>query len=113
MISTTPGDGFHGVPCYWCYYRFLDKRRTGKSFPLTPAGKAEAVAFAQAVIEEQNRPTIVERPRLTVDQLWEKFLGERSRGWRPNTRRIYREAWGLFANFIGPHTIAQSVGRRA
>lgn len=101
----------HGAPCYWVYYRTPDGKRTGKPFPFNAAGKADAIGYAQGVVESQVKPGTAERPRLTVAQLWAEFVGERGRGWRFNTRRIYHEAWAPFEAVAGAHNIAEDVGR--
>jgi integrase len=46
-----------------------------------------------------------------VTQLWEAFCRERAPAWRTNTTRLNNEDWAHFSNFVGPHTLAEGVGR--
>lgn len=81
--------------------------RQQASFPATKAGKAEAEAFMTAFTEEAEQAAAP--VRLTVRALWTAYLAAESEHLRPNTQRLYRDAWRTWEQFIGPDTIAEDV----
>lgn len=82
--------------------------RQQTSFAGTREGKAEAEAFFKAYAHESatNQPAAAP---LTVAQLWAAYREAEFPTIRPNTRRLYTEAWRHFENFIHPETIAQQI----
>ncbi len=69
--------------------------RGQKSFPLTAKGKQEAEAFAKAFTAEQRLAV-----RTTRD-LWERYVADQFPTLRPNSQRLYREAWRRWEDFFG------------
>lgn len=81
--------------------------RQQTSYPATKAGKAEAEAFIKAFVAEAERR---EAPvRLTVRALWTAYLAAEAEHLRPNTLRLYRDAWRTWEQFINPETVADDI----
>jgi integrase len=72
--------------------------RGQRAFPLTAQGKQQAEAFAKAFSAEQVAAA------LTTRELWEKYTADQFPTLRPNSRRIYREAWRHWELFYGTAT---------
>lgn len=106
-------EGSHrGVPVFWVEYRKADGKRTGKPFPRTRAGRNDAMQFAEGVVEQQSQPVKpAEKPLLTVAEIGKRFMVAEFPAFRPNTMRMCRDAWRTFEAFVGPHTIAEDLGR--
>lgn len=68
------------------------------SFPLTPAGKQEAEAFAKAFAAEATRTLAVR----TTRALWDAYTADQFPMLRPNSQRLYREAWRHWEGWFGP-----------
>jgi hypothetical protein len=83
--------------------------RHQESFAGTREGKAEAEAFYKAFKAEAEKGASSPASPLTVRQLWMRFLESESGTLRPNTRRLYAEAWRHWENFITPEAIAQDM----
>lgn len=73
-------------------------KRGQKSFPLTAAGKQEAEAFARAFTAET--PDAVR----TTRDLWDRYTASQFKELRPNSQRLYREAWKFWERFFGVTT---------
>ena len=69
--------------------------RGQRAFPLTAKGKQEAEAFAKAFTAEQRLAV-----RTTRD-LWERYTADQFPTLRPNSQRLYREAWRHWEDFFG------------
>lgn len=82
--------------------------RRQESFPATPAGKAEAEAFFKGFGDEMAAKEAKPEP-LTVRGLWTAYLAAEAEHLRPNTLRLYRDAWRTWEQFIGESSIAQDV----
>jgi integrase len=107
-------EGVHrGAKVYWVEHKVLpDLRRTAVPFPRTRAGKVEATNYATGIALEQEQAAKPAEPlRLTVDQLWVRYVEAEFPAFRPNTKRIYRDGWKPWALFVGPATIAEDLGR--
>lgn len=70
-------------------------RRGQRSFPLTAAGKQEAEAFARAFTTES--PTAL----TTTRDLWDRYRADQFPTLRPNSQRLYTEAWRHWEAFYG------------
>jgi integrase len=102
-------EGTHrGALVYWTLYPSKGGRAQAL-FPRTRVGKHAAIEFARGVIEEAAKP--IKTATLTVEQLFQRFEEENAAHLRPNTRRIYRQTFAEFQNFVGPHTIAEDCTR--
>lgn len=82
--------------------------RQQMSFPATKAGKAEAEAFIKAFVAESEEKAAAPAP-LTVRALWTAYLADVAEHLRPNTLRLYRDAWRTWEQFINAETIADDV----
>jgi len=78
--------------------------RGQRSFPLTVAGEQEAKAFARAFSNESVRTAV------TTDDLWTRYTADQFPTLRPNSRRLYTEAWRHWVDFYG---IARDPGAMA
>jgi integrase len=105
-------EGTHrGAKVYWVEYKDQG-RRTAAPYPRTRPGKVEATNFAAGIALEQEQAAKPAAPlRLTVDQLWVRYVEAEFPAFRPNTKRIYRDGWKPWALFVGPATIAEDLGR--
>ena len=104
-------DTNHGDPVYVVLYRKVDGRPGEKLYPRSKTGKMDAIAFAQGAADElraQLHPAAPEQ--LTVSQLFRRFLDTQTAHLRPNSIRLYRERWGHWEAFVGPHAIAEELG---
>jgi integrase len=82
--------------------------REQRSFPRTKAGKVEAEQYFntfRAEVTATRRGT----KRLTTRALWEAFRAENFPALRPNSQRIYGEAWGRWEKFYGTTTPAEDL----
>jgi integrase len=106
-------EGTHrGAPVIWVEHKARDGSRTGKPFPRTRAGKSDALDYATGVALEQERAATPAEPlRLTVAELWARYIEAEFPAFRPNTKRIYRDGWKPWELFVGPATIAEDLGR--
>lgn len=69
--------------------------RQQRSFPLTALGKHEAEAFARAFTQERGRVV------RTTGDLWDRYVADQFPTLRPNSQRLYREAWRHWVDFYG------------
>lgn len=104
LFST--GTGASKVSRYVVQWTNAHKRREQESFPGTKAGRAEAEAFMQSFAAEQGRE---EAPPLTVRALWTAYLASEAEHLRPNTLRLYRDAWRTWEQFIGENTVCDDI----
>jgi integrase len=98
-----------GIAVWRVEYRLHGARKAAQ-YPRTADGKADALAFAGGVVAQLAQPARAEDP-LTIEQLFQRFVDEKSPEWRPNTLRIYQQSWGYWARHVGPHTIAETCTR--
>lgn len=96
-----------GVKKYVVQYGAKDARKQD-SWPFTKVGKTEAEAFFKAFQAEQERKP-EEKHRITVRELWKAYLAAEEEHLRPNTRRLYAEAWRRWEQFITPDSIADDL----
>lgn len=82
-------------------------KREQESFAGNKAGKAEAEAFFKAFAEEAKTKDAA--APLTVRALWTVYLDAEAEHLRPNTLRLYRDAWRTWEQFINESTIAHDV----
>lgn len=82
--------------------------RRQESWPATKEGRREAEAFFKAFGAEQEAKEKAPAP-LTMRQMWEAYLIAEAEHLRPNTLRLYKEAWKTWEQFIGESTIAQDL----
>lgn len=83
--------------------------RKQESFPGTPAGRQEAIAFAEGYEAELRVPKGAEPPpALTTDQLWRAFLTANTH-LRPRSRALYAENWRHWVAFFGRDRLADSL----
>lgn len=82
--------------------------RQQESWPRTPAGKAEAEAFFKAFEAEAGEPDEKPAP-LSHRALWTAYQAAEWEHLRPNTRRLYADAWRTWEQFVRPDAIAQDV----
>ena len=108
-------EGTHrGAEVYWVEHRTADGRRTAAPFPRTRVGRAEAMAYADGVLARQQRGPSPEAPhRMTVEEVWRAYVAAEFPAFRPNTHRIYRDGWRPWAEFVGPHTVAEDLGTQS
>lgn len=85
------------------------RAREQESFPATKAGKAEAEAFFKAFVAEAEQKPSEEKPPLTVRELWTAYLAAEAEHLRPNTLRLYRDAWRTWEQFITPDAVAEAL----
>jgi integrase len=98
----------HGDPVYVVTYTVAGRRRS--AFFSRPREKAEALAFAEGVAEEQTRG---EQPvpiaPITLEDLFARYQVDAFPALRPRSRLLYRQFWSHFVNFAGPHVAAEGV----
>jgi len=85
-------------------------RKRFHSFPLTPAGRAEAKAWAKGFVEVRGAPDPVPTP--TVRELWALYAEAEFPHLRPRTRKIYGDRWRLFERFVTHDTRASGVAQQ-
>jgi integrase len=81
--------------------------RRQESFPYTKAGKLEAEAFFKGFGEELVRKE-EERHALTNRELWTAYVADQGH-LRPNTIRLYSDAWRTWEQFATPTAIAEET----
>lgn len=79
------------------------------SYPATKAGKAEAEAFIKAYVDTAEKAAAEAPAELTIRQLWTMYLTAEAEHLRPNTLRLYRDAWRTWEQFINEGTLANAV----
>jgi integrase len=91
----------HGAPSYQVQFRDADRVVRSRFFA-RPGQRAEAMAFAEGVAEEQ-RQAPAPKPTVTLEGLWALYWQDTAPGLRPRSQTLYREHWRRFALFAGPH----------
>jgi integrase len=81
--------------------------REQRSWPRTVAGKRSAEAFFAAMRDGMERPAT--RTPLTTRDLWLRFEADRFPTLRPNTKRLYQEAWTRWELFFKPETPPEAL----
>lgn len=80
-------------------------RRGQRSFPLTVQGRQEAEAFARAF----TAATVARCG--TTAELWDRFTAARFPVLRPNSRRLYAEAWRHWTDWFGAARAPESLAK--
>lgn len=84
--------------------------RQQESYPATKVGKAEAEAFFKGFTDEAEQDEApAEKPKVTVRELWTAYLTAESEHLRPNTLRLYRDAWRTWEQYITESAIAEAL----
>lgn len=83
--------------------------RRKESFPATREGKLHARAFAQGTHERLSARRVELPARLTLAEIFEKYVLASESSWRPKTRVNEINRWRYFVNFVGPNTFADLV----
>lgn len=104
FLETRPNGKGEPVKRYVVQY---GTRREQESFPFTPAGKLEAEAFLKAYDAEQQTPE--QRAPLTHRDLWTAYLAAEAEHLRPNTLRLYGDAWRSWEQHVNPRDVAQDT----
>ncbi len=84
-------------------------RQRKESWPNTPAGRAEAKAYAEGVAERLSAKRPAEIPAITIRQMFEAYWLAESPGLRPKSHISYRGRWKQFEMFAGRNTLAHTV----
>lgn len=80
------------------------------SYPGTPAGRQEALAFAEGYEAEARKPKAAQpAPDLTTAELWEHFKAATWPHLRPRSRALYTENWKRWESYFHAGTPAQSM----
>jgi len=82
--------------------------REQESWPNTKEGKIEAETFFKAFGEEATKKADVAVP-LTNRQLWDAYTIAEFKHLRPNTQRLYSDAWRTWEQFATPTAIAEET----
>jgi integrase len=99
----------HGVRRYIVMWGGRDAREQ-QSFPGTPAGKREAMAFAEAFAAEVSRPVVTKPAEpITTEQLWTAYRTAAFPALRNRTKIIYRDAWMRWELFYGADRAARDM----
>ncbi len=95
------------------YYRDGANEPRRRTYPLTPAGRAEAKAFVIGWHEEkkrQARPAVAaDAPPVLTHELWTQFSASELAHLRGATILSYRYHWRRWESFIGRETPAGTV----
>ncbi len=84
--------------------------RQQESFPGTPAGRQEAIAFAEGYEAESRRPKAAEpAPALTTGALWGLFVEATWPHIRPRSQALYAENWKRWVAYFGRERLAGSM----
>jgi len=89
---------------------FTDEVKHKKAWPNTPAGRAQAEAWAAEFAEARTLSgTSRAQPRVTTRQLWARFSDSEFSHLRQKTRRNYIDHWARWELFIGREFIAEDA----
>lgn len=80
-----------------------------RSWPGTPAGRAEAKAWAQGFSENRNSLEAPTAPLTTTREIWEAFRDSEFDHLRPRTRELYTEYFNHWLNSVGPHFVCEDA----
>lgn len=86
-----------------------DGIRRVKSWPNTREGRTEAKAWARGFAEARTHGSCPTAPRLTLRELWERYVDAEFPHLRPKTQTNYREHWGRWALFLGRDFTAEEA----
>ncbi|MBA2683472.1 MAG: tyrosine-type recombinase/integrase [Gemmatimonadaceae bacterium] len=84
-------------------------RQRKESWPNTPAGRAEAKAYAEGVAERLAHKGPAAIPAITLRELFDAYWLAESPGLRGKTQIGYRVRWKQFELFAGRSTLAHTV----
>lgn len=82
--------------------------RQQESWPFTKEGKAEAESFFKAFGDEIKAKPAAAAP-LSNRQLWDAYKAAEWEHLRPNTRRLYEDAWRKWEQHAGAESIAEET----
>lgn len=88
---------------------WTDTKPRTQWFPFTKPGRAEAEAFAEGVYLRLDRPAEDVKPRLTTEQLFQRFRESQFDHLRPRSRELYTDHWTAWQNVVGPHVAAEDL----
>ena len=89
-------------------WRVAPSPRDQKSFGVTPAQRAEALAFAAGVAERmRTADSIVPAAHLTLQQMWDKYAEAEFPHLRARTRELYEENYRRWCVFYGWDFVAE------
>jgi integrase len=81
-----------------------------RSWPNTPDGRADAKAWATGFAEARTfGRSVSPTERLTVRQLWERYIEAEFPHLRPKTQANYTGHWKKWELFLGRHFVAEDV----
>lgn len=104
-------DMHRGAPVYRVLYRKADGRPSAAIYPRSRDGRKEALAFAEGFHDQRAKEAEPAPPApLTVEQLWDRYVAANFDRFRSSTRRIYRDGWRPWQDYVGPHTTAEVLG---
>ncbi|MBA3854645.1 MAG: hypothetical protein C0503_09525 [Gemmatimonas sp.] len=83
--------------------------RHKRAFPATTQGRAHAKAFAQGTHQRLSAAPGSDAPRITLEQLFERYVLACEASWRPKTRINEINRWRYFVQALGPNTFAHLV----
>lgn len=104
-FAVTLPSGAKVVRIEWREFR----RRHTKSWPMTAEGRRLARATAEGVAERLQGRVEGRAERLTITDLFNRYLLAKEHEWRPATRRGTIQRWNIFANYVGVHEFADNV----
>ncbi len=84
--------------------------RRVKSWSLTKEGRLEAIAWAQGFAERRGGRTAVVG-RLTLRELWLRYVEAEFQHLRPRTRELYAEHWRRWELFLGRESVADDASK--
>lgn len=98
------------------YYRDAAGLKHKQSWPDTPEGRTEALAWGEGFFEERKRMA-EEAARagaagpapITLGELWQRYAALEFEHLRAATRRTYTWQWARFMRFFGPERLAVSL----
>jgi hypothetical protein len=83
--------------------------RRKESFPATAEGKRQSRAFAQGTFERLSSRRVEVPARLTLHELFGRYVLASEPSWRPKTRVNEINRWRYFAGIVGDQTFADLV----
>lgn len=95
-------------PAARVYWREGGQRRK-ESFPATREGKVQARAFAQGTHERLAARKVEAPPRLTLREVFERYVLACEPSWRAKTKVNELNRWRVFSTVVGELTMADLV----
>lgn len=80
--------------------------RKSRSWPLTTEGRRLAKAFAEGTAQRLASRGAASAPRLTLRQLFDRYLTAHDHTWRPTTKTGNVARFRVVANIVGEHEFA-------